>query len=87
MAGLKTSLRSGLQLSADDLIAQWHQRNGPKDFQVGDTVTVSPAGVTGTIAFGPIDGSRGGPPTRHWMIRVKDDPFPTLRSDEDMSLA
>jgi hypothetical protein len=88
VAGLKTSLRSGLVLTDDDLIAQWHQRHGPKDFQVGDVVTVSPANVTGTIAFGPFGGAVDEQPKRrHWMIRSDGDPLPTVCSDDDMALS
>lgn len=61
-----------LTLTADDVVARWHQRNSPTDFQVGDTVVVKATGEM-ALAFAPMSTHfEGGEVVQGWLIVVGD---------------
>jgi hypothetical protein len=38
-----------MELTEDDVIAQWHQRSSANDFMTGDTVIVKATGASATV--------------------------------------
>lgn len=59
-----------LELTGDDVIARWHQRNSAQDFMTGDTVIVKATGAS-AMAFAPTTQVKAdGSTDEGWMIVI-----------------
>ncbi len=60
-----------LTLTGEDIIARWHQRTSPTDFQVGDIVIVIATGERGT-ALAPLTQHSESGADAGWIVAVGD---------------
>lgn len=86
VAGQPLPPNGSLTLTADDAIAQWHERAAHPDLQVGDSVIIQPVGRSGQIAVGPLSSADPESTDRQWLVKVDDDPLPWVCGDDDLRL-